>query len=47
MVAANMCRGVQKEELMIRLAAETTVASLDSRHVRDATLRNVRCGEFF
>ncbi len=34
MVAGNMCCGVRKEELMIRLGAETTLASLRSPHVR-------------
>jgi len=33
MVAGNMCCGVVKEELMIRLAAETMLASLQSPHV--------------
>jgi TfoX/Sxy family transcriptional regulator of competence genes len=44
MVAGNMSCGVLKEELMIRLAAETTIASLESPHVRvcDFTKRPMR-----
>ena len=44
MVGGNMCCGVVKEELMIRLAAETVLASLQSPHVRncDFTKRPMR-----
>jgi hypothetical protein len=44
MLAGNMCCGVLREELMIRLAAETTIASLKSPQVRecDFTKRPMR-----
>ena len=44
MVNGNMTCGVLKEELMIRLAPEATIASLESPHVRvcDFTKRPMR-----
>src|SRR5437667_11475667 len=44
MVAANMCCGLIKDELMIRLAPETTLEALDSPAVRvcDFTSRPMR-----
>ena len=44
MVAGNMCCGIIKDELMIRLAPETTLETLASPHVRmcDFTSRPMR-----
>src|SRR5713101_5480629 len=44
MIAGNMCCGLIKDELMIRLAPETTLEVLDSAHVRvcDFTSRPMR-----
>jgi len=35
MVAGNMCCGVNRNDLILRLDARTTVAELDSPHARD------------
>ena len=37
-MVGNMCCGVLREELMIRLGAATTLASLGSPHVRECDL---------
>src|SRR5215469_16659243 len=45
MLAGHMCCGVNRDDLIIRIDAKTTVEDLNSPHVRPWDFMRGRCGE--